>query len=264
MCVKVVPDPSEITFDPQTKTVNRRNARNILNAADLNALEWALKVKAENGATVWTFSMGPPFAAQNLADTIAMGADDAFLVSDRALAESDTLPTSLALAKAIEKAGGADLVLCGDETSDSATGQVPAGLAEHLNYAQVTFARDLAIEPEKRVLRATRELEGGQAIVESDLPCVVSILSGSNRPRYTMFATRQRARRDFKPKVWSIQDLGLARELVGAAGSPTRVSAVTAAPSAQRDSLRIKGTPREAARKLVEALEARGAFGGVR
>ncbi len=264
MCVKVVPDPSEITFDPQTKTVNRRGARNILNGADLNALEWALKVKGETGATVWTFSMGPPFAAQNLADTVAMGADDAFLVSDRALAESDTLPTSLALAKAILKAGGADLVLCGDETSDSATGQVPASLAEHLNYAQVTFARDFTLEPEKRVVRVRRELEGGEALVESDLPCVISILSGSNRPRYTLFATRQGARRAFKPKVWGILDLGLARELVGAAGSPTRVSAVTAAPSAARESLRIKGPPREAARKLVEALEERGAFEGVR
>lgn len=247
-----------------TKTLNRREARNVINASDMNALEWALRLKDAHGGTVWVLSMGPPNIGVNLSDAIALGADEAFLISDRALAESDTLPTSLALARAISKAGGADLVLCGDESSDSSTGQVPSSVAEHLDYSQITFAKEIEVDEAARVVRGTRELEDSEAVVESDLPCVISVLSGSNRPRYALFSRRKEARATRKPRVWTIADLGLAKEEVGAAGSPTRVGKVTAAPSAARAALRIRGEPREVARKLIVALEARGALEEVR
>jgi electron transfer flavoprotein beta subunit len=262
VCVKVVPDPAEISFDTVTKTVNRKDARPVLNGADANALEWALRLKDEHDAQVSVFSMGPPFVRANLADTLAAGADAAYLLSDRALAESDTLPTSLVLARAVQKAGGADLVLAGDETSDSATGQVPPSIAAWLDAAQVTFARELEVDVAGGLVRCVRELESGEEVVEGTLPCVVSVLRGSNRPRYVLWERRREERAAARVVVWGIGDLGLAPEAVGAAGSPTRVARVDATPVAMRETLRIRGVPAEAARQLVDELEGRGALEG--
>lgn len=263
VCVKVVPDPAEITFDTATKTVDRKNARPVLNGADANALEWALRLKDEHGARVMVFSMGPPFIKANLADTLAAGADEAYLVSDRALAESDTLPTSMVLARAVERAGGADLVLTGDETSDSATGQVPSSIAAWLDAGQVTFAREVGYDPAKGVVRATRELEGGEQDVESEAPCVVSVLRGSNRPRYVLWEYRREKRRSAPVTVWGVLDLAVDPAAVGKGGSPTRVARVEAAPVAVRETQKIRAPPAEAARILVDALEATGALEGV-
>lgn len=263
VCVKVVPDPAEITFDAKTKTVDRKNARPVLNGADANALEWALRLKDEHGAHVSVFSMGPPFIKANLADTLAAGADAAFLVSDRALAESDTLPTSMVLARAIEKSGGADLVLTGDETSDSATGQVPSSIAAWLEAGQVTFARTVGFDPARGVVRAVRELEGGEQDVESESPCVVSVLRGSNRPRYVLWEVRRDKRASAPITVWGVADMGIDPATVGKGGSPTRVARVEAAPVAVRETQRIRAPAGEAARLLVDALETSGALEGV-
>ena len=145
VCMKIVPRTEEVRFDPQTKTVDRSKAENEINQPDKNALEMALQLKNKHGGDVILLAMGPPFFEAYLRLGIAMGADDAILLSDRAFAGADTYPTSYTIAAAIKKIGNYDLILCGEESSDASTGQVPPGIAEWLNIPQVTYATQLEI-----------------------------------------------------------------------------------------------------------------------
>jgi Electron transfer flavoprotein, beta subunit len=141
--MKVTPKPEEIRFDPITKTVDRSKATNEINPADKNALELALQLKEKYGGKVIILSMGPPFWDQFIKMGIAMGADDAVLVSDRALGGSDAFVTSKVLAAAIKKIGDYSLVITGEESEDGSTGQVPPGIAEWLGIPAVTYVSQL-------------------------------------------------------------------------------------------------------------------------
>ncbi|MBI4494917.1 MAG: electron transfer flavoprotein subunit beta/FixA family protein, partial [Chloroflexi bacterium] len=140
VCAKVVPKPEEVRVDEATRTLVRANVRSEINPCDMNALEAALELRDRHGGEVVLLSMGPPMAEPYLQVLEGVGADHAYLLSDRAFGGADSLPTSLTLAAGIRKIGGVDLVLCGEESSDGATGQVPAGLAEWLGAAQATYA----------------------------------------------------------------------------------------------------------------------------
>ena len=130
----------------------------------MNTLEVALELKDTHGGRVSLLSMGPPFFERYLRLGMAMGADDAYLMSDRAFGGADTLATSCALAAGIRAIGGFDLVLCGEESSDGATGQVPPGIAEWLDVPQVTYATHIQTLPRKRLIRGRRELRGGYEV----------------------------------------------------------------------------------------------------
>jgi electron transfer flavoprotein beta subunit len=218
----------------------------------MNAIELALTLRERHGGTVSLLSMGPPFAAPHLEVGVAMGADRAYLLSDRVFGGADTLPTSLTLAKGIEKIGEWDLVLCGEESSDGATGQVPQGIAEWLGAAQITYAMDLTILPDGR-LRGEREIRGGHEVVAVPLPAVVSVKLGINEPR---FMEMERRRNPEPVTVWGAGDLGLDAGWLGFEGSPTGVSAVWQAGSPERRREHLDGTPQEKARLLYERLRA--------
>ena len=184
VCVKIVPKPEEVQVDTETRRLDRAGARSEINPPDMNALEMALALKDRYGAQVDILSMGPPFFEPLLQVALAMGADHITLLSDRAFGGADTLATTYTLAQGIQKLGGADLVFCGEESSDGATGQVPAGLAEWLNIAQITGVHNVDLALERRAVRGRREIPGGYELLEVPLPAVISAQTSSNEPRF--------------------------------------------------------------------------------
>src|SRR5512139_34198 len=170
VCLKVVPKSEEVTVDRETKTLDRGSARSEINPPDMNALETALALKDRHGGRVTLLSMGPPFVVPMLRVGLAMGADAAYLLSDRAFGGADTLATSLTLASAIRKIGGVDLVICGEESSDGATAQVPPGIAAWLGTPQVTYAMAIEYEPDRGHALVTREIRGGEEVLDAPLP----------------------------------------------------------------------------------------------
>jgi electron transfer flavoprotein beta subunit len=250
VCVKLVPKPEEVTVNPETRTLDRGKARSELNPPDMNAIEMALALRERHGGTVSLLSMGPPFAAPYLQVGLAMGADRAYLLSDRLFGGADTLPTSFALAKGIEKIGEWDLVLCGEESSDGATGQVPAGIAEWLGAAQITYAMQLSLR-EDGCLVGEREIRGGHEVIAVPLPAVVSVKLGVNEPR---FMDMERRRNPEAVTVWSARDLGVDTAWLGFEGSPTVVGAVWQAKSPERQRQFLDGTPQEKAHLLAERI----------
>lgn len=256
VCLKVVPKSEEVTVDQESKTIDRSRARSEINAPDMNALEVALSLKSAHGGQVSLLSMGPPFFERYLRLGLAMGADAAYLMSDRAFGGADTLATSYTLAEGVRRIGAFDLIICGDESSDGATAQVPPGVAEWLSLPQITYASkvQLAGENGSAALRARRELGAGWEIVESPLPCLVSVKQDINEPRFLDFSRWNWAMQEAPVTVWSSADLGLDPAHLGLAGSPTGVAGVNLARSADRLREFISGTPEEIAEKLLEKI----------
>jgi electron transfer flavoprotein beta subunit len=242
--MKIVPKPEEIVFDPVTKTIDRSKATNEINPADKNALEEALKLKDRYGGKVIILSMGPPFFEPFLKIGVSMGADDAILVSDRALAGSDAYVTSRVLARAIEKIGSPTLIFCGEESSDGSTGQVPPGIASWLNIHQATYvSKVLELDLSRRIVVVRRTIKGGYEDLEIPIPAVLAIELGANTPRLPDFRRKRWVEKEFKVKIWTLNDLGLKPEEVGLVGSPSRV----------RELREIK--PPERLRKIIENLD---------
>lgn len=254
VCLKVVPKPEEVKFDPETKTVDRSKATNEINPADKNALEMALKLKEKYGGKVIVVSMGPPFWDSFLKLAVAMGADDAVLISDRALAGSDTLPTTLTLARAVEKIGDYSIILCGEESSDGGTGQVPPGIGEWLGIPHVTYATEIEVSSGGKA-RVKRTVKGGYEVVEVDMPFVAAVELGCNTPRFPDFRRKRWAEREFKLKVWNLQDLGLDPEEVGFKGSATSVVGLEEVKPPERLRRKIEGSVEEIAEKLAEIIK---------
>ena len=254
VCVKVVPKPEEVRVNPETKTVDRARARSEINPPDLHALEMALELKDRWGGWVGVVSMGPPFFEPYLRTALAMGADAAFLLSDRVFAGADTLATAYTLAKGIARIGGYDLVLCGEESSDGATGQVPPQIAEWLGIPHVTYASRVELLPEVQKAKVRRELGGGYEVVAVPLPAVVSVRVGVNQPRF-LDPLRMAWAEDCPLTVWGAKDLDTDPELVGSAGSPTTVGATTAAKGRERKRKILLGPPEEKAAILAERLQ---------
>jgi len=219
--VKQVPDADEVGIDPDTGRLDRASAPAVMNPPDRDALEAALSIKDEVEARVIAITMGPPMATPVLEEAIAMGCDDAVLITDRAFAGSDTWPTSLTLARAAENLE-ADIVLCGEETTDSSTGQVPPGIAAHNGWAQLTYAEAVEPRPEEGRLVAKRDVEGGHEMVAAELPVVVAVAYGEFEPRPAPLHRKIYAENEFEPVQLTAEDLGIKDE-VGLAVSPTSV-----------------------------------------
>ncbi len=173
VCIKQVPDTATVKFNPETRTLLREGVENIMNTFDKLALETALCLKDKEGAHVTVVSMGLPQATDVLKEALAMGADDAALISDRALAGSDTLATSITLAAAIKKLGDFDLVLCGKQAIDGDTAQVGPEIAEHLGIPQITGALSLHYEDGRFV--AVRENESCTMTLAASAPLLVTV-----------------------------------------------------------------------------------------
>ncbi len=253
VCMKVVPKPEEVRINPETKTLDRAKARSEINPPDLNALEAAIQLKERWHGWVGVLSMGPPFFEPYLRLALAMGADEAYLLSDRAFAGADTLATAYTLAKGIERIGGCDLVLCGEESSDGATGQVPAQVAEWLQIPQVTYASQIDLVPEDRRVKVWRELAGGYEVVAVPLPAVISVRVGVNEPRFLQ-PLRLEWAEGHPITVWGAKDLQVDPEFVGSLGSPTLVAGIREAGTRERRREILSGSPQEKAALLADRL----------
>ncbi|WP_425058913.1 Caffeyl-CoA reductase-Etf complex subunit CarD [Sporomusa carbonis] len=251
VCVKQVPDTTEVKIDPQTNTLIRQGVPSIVNPFDKNAVEAALQLKEKHGGKVTVISMGPPQAKDALKECLAMGADEAFLVSDRAFGGADTLATSYTLAAAIRKLGQVDLIICGKQAIDGDTAQVGPEIAEHLNLPQVTYVSKIEIEAGK--VRVEREHEEGYEIIEAQLPLVVTVVKSINEPRYPTVKGTMKANRKQIP-VWTVNDLAVEPEKLGLKGSPTQVRRIFTPKQRTQGEIIQKDTAREAVAALIEKL----------
>ena len=254
VCVKVVPKPEEIRVDPETKMLERSGARSEINPPDMNAMEMALTLKDRFGGRISLLSMGPPFFETNLRVALAMGADHIYLLSDPAFAGADTLATTYTLAQGIRKIGGVDLVLCGEESSDDATGQVPPGIAEWLDSSQLTLLTGLDVNLAQGTARGRRESKGGYELLEVHLPTVISVKTACNEPRFMDFSLRSWALEEGRFTVWDAEDLGADPNLIGLAGSPTIVTGLSEAPCRERRKEYLEGSTGEIVNNLVKVI----------
>ena len=199
--------------------------------------------------------MGPPYFEPWLRIGLAMGCDHIYLLSDRAFGGADTLATTYTLAKGIEKSGGADLIICGEESADGATGQVPAGLAEWLNISQLTLLTEIDLDLERRVAIGRRSLKGGYEILETPLPCLVSAKTAGNEPRFMDFKRKNWAFEPERVTIWNAADLKADPDYIGLKGSPTTVSGLSTVPVRERKRKRIEGTVEAMAEQLAGIIQ---------
>ena len=219
VCLKQVPDTTAVKIDPKTGTLIRDGVPAIINPEDKHALEGALQLKEQVGGKVTVLSMGIPTAKDALREALCMGADEAVLLTDRALGGADTLATSKALAGVIATLDY-DLVFAGRQAIDGDTAQVGPEIAEHLGIPQVTYVQNVKVDGDK--LTVNRALEDGHQVVEVKTPCLLTAIEELNAPRY-MSVPRIFATSDDQIKVMSAADIDVPVEELGLKGSPTKV-----------------------------------------
>src|SRR3990172_1659015 len=256
VCIKQVPKAQELQVDPVTNTLKRVGVPSEINPPDRNALEMALRIKDEHGGEVFVLTMGPPVFTASLEEALAMGCDRAFLLTDRLLGGSDTVPTAHALSETIHKIGGYDLIFCGEETTDSSTGHVGPGIAGHLDCAQISYCSELEYRQDRVVGR--RSMEDGYEWWECPLPCVVTVNFLSNKPRPPSLTGRIRVKRGGLITTWSCADVGIDPNKVGIKNSPTIVAKVDTVELPDRNPKIFRGDPKQAVAHLLDALAADG------
>ncbi len=232
VCIKQVPDSAQIRVHPVTNTIMRQGVPAIVNPYDLFSLEEALRLKDKHGGRITVISMGPPQAEVALKKCISFGADEAILVTDRAFAGADTLATSFALAAAIqqiEKDMKVDMVFAGKQTIDGDTAQVGPGIAKRLNMQLLTYVSQIdALDLDKGEIQVQRRAEGGVQVLKTSLPCLITMLEGSNEMRFATMDNMFRAAR-YPVKTWNKDAAGIEDvSKIGLKGSPTLVSKVFA------------------------------------
>ncbi len=252
VCLKQTPDTAKVKFDPATRTLSREGVENIMNPFDRQALEAALELKDAYGGKVTAVSMGLPMAADILKDALAMGADEAVLVSDKALAGSDTLATSTALAAAIKKIGAYDVILCGKQAVDGDTAQVGPEIAQHLRIPQL--CNSLAITFADGQLVVKKENDYAALTLACAPPVLITVSKSEKEPRFASIKGKMKARKAVIP-TWGIADLGLEPQQVGLSGSPTKVlKAFTPTPPEIHSEIIKEDDADEAVEKLFAKL----------
>lgn len=250
VCIKQVPDTTEVKIDPATGTLIRDGIPSIMNPDDKAGLETALVLKDTLGARVTALSMGPPQAELALREALAMGADEAVLLSDRAFGGADTWATSSTLAAALKKIPH-ELIVCGRQAIDGDTAQVGPQIAEHLGLPHVSYVSEVALKGSQVELK--RVFEDGYQRLRVKLPCLITALKGMNQPRYMSVSGVYDS---FKKEivVWGLADLGLDPERIGLKGSPTRVKSSYTKGSKSAGKV-YELDPKEGARLVVEKLK---------
>lgn len=252
VCIKQVPETTEVKIDPETNTLIREGVKSIINPFDMYAIEEGVRLKEKLGAKTTVITMGPPQAENALREAISMGIDNAILISDRSFAGSDTLATSYTLAEAIKKIGEFDVIICGKQASDGDTAQVGPGIAAHLDIPQVTYVKKIE-EVADRTMRVERMMEEGFEIIETPLPCLLTVVKEINEPRMPSLKAMLRAK-SAKIPVWTQKELNLSPQKIGLCGSPTQVIKIFTPPPRARGQL-LTGETQEVVEKLVNLLK---------
>jgi electron transfer flavoprotein beta subunit len=253
VCIKQVPGTTQVKINPETNTLIREGVESIINPFDENAIEAALQLRDKHGGKVTVITMGPPQAVNALKDTIALGVDEAILISDRAFAGSDTWATSYTLASTIRKIGAFDLVICGKQAIDGDTAQVGPGVSEFLNIPQVTFA--VGVEINNGVMKVNRLLEDTNEIVEVKLPALITVVKQMNTPRMPSFKGKMKAKSAVIP-TWGAKDINAEDGKIGQKGSPTSVVKIFTPPPKGGGEI-LSGSVDEMVDSLVKKLRDR-------
>lgn len=220
VCIKQVPDTTEVRLDPKTGTLIREGVPSIINPDDKAGLEAALRLKDEMGAHITVVSMGPPQADLALREAMAMGADEAVLLTDRAFGGADTWATSTTIAAAIRNLEY-DLIITGRQAIDGDTAQVGPQIAEHLGLPNISYAEDIKIEGDYIIVK--RQYEDRYHTIKAKLPILITALAELNEPRYMTPGGIFDAFRVKNPMVWNLKDITVDIENIGLKGSPTKV-----------------------------------------
>ncbi|MFH1576133.1 MAG: electron transfer flavoprotein subunit beta/FixA family protein [Candidatus Margulisiibacteriota bacterium] len=253
VCIKQVPDTTEVKINPETNTLVREGVPSIVNPFDENAVEAALKLREKHGGKVTVLTMGPPQAAEALKTTLAMGADEVILVSDRAFAGSDTWATSYTLAQTIKTLGDYDLIICGKQAIDGDTAQVGPGIAEWLGIPQITFGVKIEIDGNK--VKVERLLEEVNEVVEAPLPAVVTVVKQINEPRMPSLKGLMKAKKA-EIKTLKASDIQADAKNIGLNGSPTQVVKIFTPPP-KGGGEKLEGEPAEIVDKLIAKVQER-------
>ena len=257
-CIKQVPDTTQVKIDPVTGTLIREGVPFIINPFDTHALEESLRLKDKYGFRVAVISMGPPNTEVTLRKSLALGADEAILLSDRVFGGADTLATSTVLAEAIRRLAQEEevaMVICGKQTIDGDTAQVGPGIATRLRYSQLTLVDQIQnVDLPTKKVRVRRKLEGRYEIVEAPLPTLITVVREINQPRYPTVPMRLISE-GAEVILWDNKVMKLAEETIGLKGSATQVRKIF---SPERPKGEILGDginePEEAAHLLIDNL----------
>jgi len=254
ICIKQVPETTEVKINPETNTLIREGVSSIINPFDMYAIEEAVRLKERDSGKTTVITMGPPQADYALREALSLGIDEAIHLTDRAFAGSDTWVTSLVLAKAIEKIKDVDMVICGKQASDGDTAQVGPGIATHLGWPQATYVRKInKVSFNSKSATFERLLEEGYEVVKLKLPCLITVVKEINEPRMPSLRGKMRARKQNIP-AWGIKELGLKDEEVGLNGSPTQVVKIFSPPPRKMGMI-LEGEPKEVVDKLFGELK---------
>lgn len=268
VCIKQVPETTEVRINPETNTLIREGVKSIINPFDMYAIEEGVRLKEKFGGKVTAITMGPPQAETALREAIAMGIDEGILISDRAFAGSDTWATSYTLSAAIKKIGDfdsstsltvnpeqsrrVDLILCGKQASDGDTAQVGPGISAHLDIPQVTYVKKIE-ELKDKLARVERMTEEGFEIIETPLPALFTVVKEINEPRLPSLKGMMRAKQA-KIIHWTHKDLELDSQRIGLCGSPTQVVKIFT-PVPRIGGQILSGDTQEIVEKLVGLLK---------
>jgi len=251
VCIKQVPDTTEVRINPETNTLIREGVGAVINPFDMYAIEEAVRIKERFSGRVTVFTMGPPQAESALREAIALGCDEAVLVSDRAFAGSDTLATAYTLSRAIKLFGQFDIIICGKQAMDGDTAQVGPGIAEKLDIPHVTYVKKIE-KIEQGLIKVERMMEEGYEVIEMPLPALITVVKEINEPRLPSLRGMMKAKKAEIKKV-NLEDLAEDISRFGMKGSPTIVEKIFSPPPRKGGEM-LLGTPSERAEKLVEHL----------
>lgn len=259
VCVKQVPDTAEVKIDPEKHTVIRAGVPNIFNPFDQNALEAALQLKDSQGARVTLLSMGPPQAEDVLREGLAMGADDAYLLTDRKVGGSDTLATGYCLAQAVKKVAELqgieqfDVVLCGKQAIDGDTAQVGPQIATELGIPQITYAAEINVDGTTVCVK--QQNEEGYIVTEAQFPVLITAVKELNEPRFPTIRGTMKAKKREIPHL-SADDIKVDETKIGLKGSPTMVRKIFTPPQRTQGLVIKEEDPNAAVSVLMEKLTA--------
>jgi len=249
--IKQVPDTHEVRIDPKTNSLIREGVPSIVNPEDRNAVEEALRLREKHGGSITVLTMGPPQAEDALAEALAMGADRAVLLTDRAFAGADTLVTAFTLSRAIRKLDAFHLILCGRQAIDGDTAQVGPQLAGFLNIPQITYAAKLTLKD--MTLTVERSLEETTENVQVKLPALVTVTGEVNQPRHLSLYNIINACSGIQLTRMQAKDLDVPHDMLGLSASPTWVKKIFS-PDQQKKGMIIPGSEKEMVKTLLEKL----------
>lgn len=252
VCIKQVPNTTNVQIDPATGTLKREGVESIINPFDEYAIEEAVRLKERFGGKATVVTMGPPQAEVALRDALGRGIDNAVLVSDRAFAGADTWATAYTLGQAIKAIGAYDLIICGKQATDGDTAQVGPGIAEMLDIPHVAYVKKIE-EIKEGYVRVERMMEDGYDSIEMPLPSLITVVKEINTPRLPSLRGMMMAKKAVIQK-WTSQQINAEPKSIGLTGSPTQVMKIFTPPS-RPGGEKLEGSPEQIAENLVAKLK---------